>query len=198
MRIKKLIIGTALITSLLYPPMIKAQTEETKLKRVYGLTSFVGTGFRSEIPNLNIFPSEGNIKHFLLHPYFGLRWKIFELGLEGNVGAIKYDSQLTTIIGGTLNAYMDLFKIKENKIFIGIGEGFSYWNKSIKEGEVTIVNHKKLPTITHGEIGLKHPFKYHNKNLEFLLSARFSHTSAMLDKNDRGINTWGINYGIRW
>ncbi len=231
-KMKKSIVGAVLFISLLYPSIMQAE----KPKRVYGLTGFVGT----------------NHGHFLLHPYIGKRWDRFELGLEGIIGKINYKledvitsntthyisqgikieditisyiSQNTIIAGVTLNAYYDLFKIKKNRIFVGVGEGFSYWSRSInqnrtiiekfrvidengwtrswgeyapiKEKEKIILN-KKLPIVTHGEIGLRRPFKYNDKNLEFLLSARFSHTSAMLDESDIGVNTWGINVGVRW
>ena len=119
------------------------------------------------------------------------------MGLEGVIGKTRFFSQNVTIIGATLHADLDLFKIKENDIFGGVGIGFSYLNKSIK-GRNTMVSHRKLPTIIHGEVGLKYPFRYNNKNLEFLLLARFSHTSALFDKNDKGINVWGINFGVGW
>ena len=241
MGVKKLIAGTVLLASLLCPSMAQAQKEETKPKRVYGLSSFVGA-----------YP---NARLYLLHPYVGWKWNGLELGLEGVVGTLNYNTQdivaindtyhspqnietreiktvsyspqNAIIAGAVLNVRYDLFKIKKNKIFIGAGEGFSYWNKSIIEKRtfimdykvVTVINgnevitgyspqkvisepktmimNRKIPRITQREIGLRRPFEHNGKNLEFLISARFSHTSCLFLK-DRGVNTWGLNIGVRW
>ncbi|OPL11956.1 MAG: hypothetical protein AVO34_01685 [Firmicutes bacterium ML8_F2] len=195
MNIKKVALFFCFIIAIEIIPMARVAIAKDL---VCGLGFYYGEQVNWRAKNLKIVPTDNyNMKHDVLHPYIGFAWDLAELGLEGTIGAFRFykngKSSSVFATGITLIGSYDFLEINErNRLYAGTGWGLSYWNRT---PSIKLMNNKERPIITQLELGWKN--KVVNNHLKYLkVSYRFTHTSALTDRDDRGVNLHGLYLGF--
>lgn len=158
-------------------------------KRIVGLSVFHGVQI-----------SEGLVWHYakahdwkctIIHPMYG--WVLDqkkELYLEGRIGSYDFDKLDDTLcLGLNLMGRYNFARFDRWSLFAELGGGLSWWNNA---PSYDLVEGHFPANINYG-VGLK--FLAGDKTLK--LAYRFTHASVFR-KNDTGINSHGILFGIEF